>query len=163
MPPGDAFRVAGVYETAFWRDDGLAGEAWGPQVPFSFTHDVSPPGGEPGVLATFFVGARAARIRELPEDERREVTLAALTKCFGPRAGEPLAYYERDWGSEEWTRGGYCASMSPGLWSKYGGTVRDPVGRLLWAGTETATEYAGYMEGALQSGERAANEALALT
>ena len=69
---------------------------------------------------------------------------------------------ERDWGSDEWTRGGYCASMTPGLWSRYGSALRDPVGRLAWAGTETATEHAGYMEGALQSGERAASEALAL-
>ena len=69
---------------------------------------------------------------------------------------------ERDWGSDEWTRGGYCSSMTPGLWSRYGSALRDPVGRLTWAGTETATEHTGYMEGALQSGERAASEALAL-
>jgi monoamine oxidase len=163
MSPGDAFRIAGVYETAFWRDEGLAGEAWGPELPFSFTHDVSPRSGEPGVLATFFVGERARRIRELTPERRREVALSALAACFGPAAARPLAHFERDWGSEEWTRGGYCASMPTGLWSRYGGALRDPVGRLAWAGTETASEHAGYMEGALQSGERAAGEALALT
>jgi monoamine oxidase len=163
MAPGDAIRVAAVYESAFWRAQGLVGEAWGAALPFSFTHDVSPASGEPGVLATFFVGERARRIRALPADRRRAVTLDALEGCFGPAAAHPLVHYERDWGSEEWTRGGYCASMAPGLWSRYGGALRAPVGPLLWAGTETATEHAGYMEGALQSGERAAAEALALT
>jgi monoamine oxidase len=163
MAPGDAIRVAAVYETAFWRDAGLVGEAWGATLPFSFTHDVSPASGDPGVLAAFFVGERARRIRELPADRRRSVTLDALAGCFGRAAAHPLVYYERDWGSEQWTRGGYCASMPPGLWSRYGSALRDPVGRLLWAGTETATDHAGYMEGALQSGERAAGEALALT
>jgi len=162
MSPGDAVRMADVYDTAFWRDDGLTGEAWGPKLPFSFTHDVSAPGGSPGVLATFFVGERARRIRELPAERRREVALSALADCFGDHAAHPRAHVERDWGSDEWTRGGYCASMTPGLWSRYGSALRDPVGRLAWAGTETATEHAGYMEGALQSGERAASEALAL-
>jgi monoamine oxidase len=162
MSPGDAVRMADVYDTAFWRDDGLSGEAWGPNLPFSFTHDVSSPGGAPGVMATFFVGERARRIRELPPERRREVALTALAECFGDRAAHPRAHVERDWGSEEWTRGGYCASMTPGLWSRHGGALRDPVGRLAWAGTETATEHAGYMEGALQSGERAASEVLAL-
>lgn len=162
MSPGDAVRMADVYDKAFWRDEGLTGEAWGPKLPFSFTHDVSSPGGAPGVLATFFVGERARPIRELSPERRREVALAALVDCFGDRAARPRAHVERDWGSDEWTRGGYCSSMTPGLWSRYGSALRDPVGRLTWAGTETATEHAGYMEGALQSGERAASEALAL-
>lgn len=36
--------------------------------------------------------------------------------------------------------------------------LREPVGRLYFAGTETATEWSGYMEGAVQAGERAARE-----
>lgn len=162
MAPGDAIRVAAVYETAFWRDAGLVGEAWGATLPFSFTHDVSPSSGTPGVLAAFFVGERARHIRALPPERRRPVILTALAGCFGPQAMQPLVFLERDWGREEWTRGGYCASMGPGLWSRHGAALREPVGRLLWAGTETATEHAGYMEGALQSGERAAAEALAI-
>lgn len=36
--------------------------------------------------------------------------------------------------------------------------LREPVGRLYFAGTETATEWSGYMEGAVEAGERAARE-----
>jgi monoamine oxidase len=48
----------------------------------------------------------------------------------------------------------------PGVLTGYGPALRTPVGRLHWAGTETATRWAGYMDGALQSGERAATEVL---
>jgi len=51
--------------------------------------------------------------------------------------------------------------MPPGVWTAYGEALRAPVGRLHWAGTETATVWNGYMEGALLSGERAAAEVLA--
>jgi monoamine oxidase len=43
----------------------------------------------------------------------------------------------------------------------FGPALRAPVGRLHWAGTETATEYTGYMEGAVESGTRAASEVVA--
>ena len=36
--------------------------------------------------------------------------------------------------------------------------IRKPVGNIFFAGTETATQWSGYMEGAVQAGERAARE-----
>jgi monoamine oxidase len=159
---GDVIRAVSVYDTAFWREDGLAGEIWGPELPCSFTHDMSPPDGRPGVLATFFVGERARRIRALTPPERRVQTLDALARCLGPGAACPLAHHERDWRRDPWTGGGYSASLGPGMWSRNGSELRRSVGRIAWAGTETATEHAGYAEGALQSGERAAGEVLAL-
>ena len=41
-----------------------------------------------------------------------------------------------------------------------GATLRQPDGRIHFAGTETAVEWTGYLEGALESGERAAREVL---
>jgi monoamine oxidase len=52
--------------------------------------------------------------------------------------------------------------MPPGVWTQYGPALRAPIGRLHWAGTETATIWNGYMDGAIQSGERAANEVRAV-
>ncbi|HLY32828.1 MAG TPA: FAD-dependent oxidoreductase, partial [Ktedonobacterales bacterium] len=60
-------------------------------------------------------------------------------------------------------RGCYAGYMPPGVWTTYGHVLRAPIGRLHWAGTETATEWNGYMDGALQSGERAAHEVITLT
>ena len=48
--------------------------------------------------------------------------------------------------------------MAPGVLSAYGQELARPCGRIHWAGTETATVWSGYMEGAIRSGERAAEE-----
>jgi monoamine oxidase len=163
MPHGDVTKVVVLYTSAFWRSEGLSGEAWGPQLPFSFSYDMSPPDGSPGVLTLFFVGDRAQRLRALGEHGRRKAVMAALTCCFGGRAERPVAMFSRDWAAEEWTRGAYCGYMPPGVWTRYGRALRAPVGPIAWAGSETAVEHAGYMEGAIESGERAAAEALAAT
>jgi monoamine oxidase len=163
MPHGDVLKAVAVYDQAFWRRDGLSGEAWGPELPFSFSYDMSSPEGDPGVLTLFFVGDRARRFRALPAAGRRATLLGALERCFGPRGARPLACFERDWAAEEWTRGAYCGYMPPGVWTTYGRALRAPVGPIAWAGTETAVEHMGYMEGAIESGERAAAEALAQT
>ena len=161
MPHGDVTKTVVVYKTAFWRDAGLSGEAWGDELPFSFSYDMSPPDGDPGVLTLFFVGERARRHRSLSAIARRIASLEALECCFGRPAGHPLSVVERDWAAEPWTRGAYGAYMPPGVWTRYGNALRAPVGPIAWAGTETAVEHAGYMEGAIESGERAAAEALA--
>ena len=161
MPHGDVTKTVVVYESAFWRDEGLSGEAWGDDLPFSFSYDMSPPDGAPGVLTLFFVGDRSRRHRALGAATRRQVVGEALEICFGPEAARPDALLERDWAAEPWTRGAYCAYMPPGVWTRYGQALRAPVGPIAWAGTETAVEHSGYMEGAIESGERAAAEVLA--
>jgi monoamine oxidase len=152
-----------VYDCAFWRRAGLSGEAWGDELPFSFSYDMSPPAGSPGVLTLFLVGDRARRHRALRTPGLRRAALhRALVECFGDQAACPLAEFERDWAAEEWTRGAYCGYMPPGVCTRYGSALRSPIGPLVWAGTETAVEHNGYMEGAISSGERAAVEALSL-
>jgi monoamine oxidase len=161
MPHGDVTKTVLVYETAFWREAGLSGEAWGADLPFSFSYDMSPPDGRPGVLTLFFVGDRAHRHRGSSTAARRDIVLRALECCFGPRAARPLATFERDWAAEPWTRGAYCGYMPPGVWTRYGHALRAPVDCITWAGSETAVEHTGYMEGAIESGERAAAEVVA--
>jgi monoamine oxidase len=162
MPNGDVTKAVFVYDCAFWRRAGLSGEAWGEELPFSFSYDMSPPSGTPGVLTLFLVGDRARRFRSLKTPGLRRAALHhALVCCFGDAAGQPLAAFGRDWAAEEWTRGAYCGYMPPGGWTRYGAALRSPVGPLVWAGTETAVEHNGYMEGAIESGERAAAEMLA--
>jgi monoamine oxidase len=93
--------------------------------------------------------------------DRRRMVVDCFSRLFGRRAAAPDGYVERLWAEEEWTRGCYGAAMPPGAWTEYGAALRAPVGRLHWAGTETATRWMGYMDGAVRSGERAAAEALA--
>jgi monoamine oxidase len=52
------------------------------------------------------------------------------------------------------------AHFPPGILTRYGHLLREPFGRVHWAGTETSTTSHGAMDGAVRSGERAAREIL---
>ena len=69
-----------------------------------------------------------------------------------------VAFVEKNWLEDPWSRGCYVGVMGPGTMTAYGSALREPCGRIHWAGTETATEWMGYIEGAIQSGRRAADE-----
>jgi monoamine oxidase len=160
MPQGATIKCHAVYEQPFWRADGLSGEAVSTSGPVMIAFDNSPPDGSPGVLVGFVVGRQARELSDATASERRQAVLDSLVRLFGARAGSPLQYVERDWSAEEWTRGCPVCRFAPGGWTGFGRWLRQPVGRIHWAGTETATHWSGYMEGALQSGERAAREVL---
>jgi monoamine oxidase len=113
------------------------------------------------VLVGFLEGAHAHAAAGLGEKERRDLVVADLVAYFGPRAGEPTAYLELDWAAEEYSRGCYGAFATPGTLTRYGRSLRPPIGPLHWAGTETAMRWAGYMDGAAESGQRAAREVIA--
>lgn len=161
MPAGSVIKVNVVYDEPFWRAAGLTGQAAGDRAPIKFTFDNSPPSGSPGVLVCFLEGAQARRFGRVDAAARRRAVLASLVGYFGPRAGKPIDFIEQDWSAEEWTRGCYGAHLAPGVWTQFGPALREPIGRIHWAGTETAGVWSGYMDGALTSGERAAAEVLA--
>jgi monoamine oxidase len=150
-----------VYDEPFWREDGLSGEALSASGPATLTFDNSPPSGRPGVLLGFVGGPEERTLGRLRPEERRGAVLAGLARLFGPRALEPRAFLEHSWSEEEWSRGGPTCYMPPGAWTACGPALRAPLGPLHWAGTETATRWCGFMDGAVRSGERAAAEALA--
>jgi len=161
VPQGSIIKAEVVYTEPFWRGQGLKGFAFATDGPVIASFDNSPPGGSPGVLAAFVKGDQARRLARLDPVERRREVVGSLVRFFGERAGSPEAYHEFDWSAEEWTRGCYGGHFPPGVWTQYGPALRQPVGRIHWAGTETSTVWNGYMEGAVRSGERAAGEVLA--
>ena len=158
---GRLIKCAAVYERPFWRDAGLSGEALSDIGPTTLTFDNSPPDGKPGVLLGFVGGADAEPYARLDVAGRRDSVLACFARLFGDDAREPLDYVEQDWGAEEWSGGGPTFVLAPGAWSAAGPGLREPVGPIHWAGTETASRWAGFMDGAVRSGERAAAEILA--
>ena len=113
-------------------------------------------------LLAFVAGSAARRFSRTAREERREQVLHELARFFGPEAKAPIEYAEMDWGEEEYSGGCPFGNFPPGVLSVCGEALRAPVGRIHWAGTETARECMGYMEGALESGDRAADEVLAL-
>jgi monoamine oxidase len=158
MAMGATTKCMAVYERPFWRDRGLSGEVACTGGPVTVVFDNSPADGSRGMLLGFVVGRPARELSELPEADRKRAVLAAFVRFFGPEAAQPLEYVEQDWSAEEWTRGCPTGTMAPGVMTMFGPALRAPTGRLHWAGTETAVEHCGYMEGAVESGERAARE-----
>jgi monoamine oxidase len=158
---GTLTKVAAVYDTPFWRDAGLSGGALTTGGPVSAAFDQSPPGGRPGIAMGFVGGDYARRYAVMPRAARRAAVLDQFARFYGPKARDPYEYLETSWSAEQWTRG--CPVGIPGLGTllAYGPRIRQPVARIHWAGTETATYWNGYMDGAVSSGERAAAEVLA--
>lgn len=161
LRPGRLTKCMALYEEPFWRADGLSGEAVTDAGPVTLTFDSSPRDGSAGVLLGFVGGPEVGEMAGVGEAERRAAVLGCFTRLFGPRAAQPLDYVEQEWSAEQWSGGGPTSNFGPGGWTECGPALREPVGRVHWAGTETATVSSGYMEGALQAGERAAADALA--
>jgi monoamine oxidase len=162
MPMGAVIKAMCVYDEPFWRAEGLTGQGTSDEGPVQITFDNSPPSGSPGVLLGFIEGRAARQLGGQPVAVRRRAVVDCFARIFGPRASRPLEYIERDWSAEEWSRGCYGAYMAPGVLSQFGPALRQPCGRIHWAGTETAEVWCGYMDGAVRSGERAAADVLPL-
>jgi monoamine oxidase len=161
MPMGSVIKCMAIYDEPFWRSDGLSGQALSLPGPAQVVFDNTPPHGTPGVLLGFLEARDARALGAVPERERRDAVLATFARLFGPRAASPSGWAEKDWSAEPFSRGCYAGVLGPGAWTGYGRALREPVGRVHWAGTETATRWMGYFDGAIQSGRRAASELLA--
>lgn len=151
---GAAVKVVAHYPTPFWRQDGLAGAAFSRTGPLQEIHDMSGPGGEPAALFGF---AHARTVR--PGFEHAVTT--QLARLFGPAAGTPAALHVQDWRAQRWTAPSTVQHLTDH--SLFGHPLyQRPAlnGSLHWASTETATDHAGHIEGALASGERAARAVL---
>jgi monoamine oxidase len=159
---GSVIKVMVVYEKPFWRDEGLNGQVLCDTAPIHSVYDNSPEDGSLGVLLGFVEGENARHLRCLGHAARERLTLEALAGFFGEKALNYKGYLEKNWLTDPWVLGGYCGHFSPNVWTNYGGALREPCGKIHWAGTETSGVWNGYMEGAVLSGERAAKEILAL-
>jgi len=160
-PQGWLLKCEAVYNRPFWRDAGLTGSAVSDTGPAPVTFDNTPPSGSPGVLFGFVGGDYARAHRNKSKSDRRKAILDNFATYFGPEALSPRRYFEKDWRKEVWTRGCPTGITPPGVLTSFGRALREPIGRIHWAGTETATYWNGYMDGAVRSGERAAAEVLA--
>ncbi len=172
IPMGSVIKATVVYDEAFWRKMGFSGGSLNVGSHVSSTADggLAPGIDRPGLMIAF-IGSESARVLgRMTQAQRQEIVVGELVKLFGPKAAElsrsivypptGLAYIDHNWSEEEWTRGDYAAFLQPGVLTGYGQEIRKPFGRVHWAGTETATEWNVYMDGAVQSGERAAQEVL---
>ncbi|KAG9510291.1 Amine oxidase [flavin-containing], partial [Fragariocoptes setiger] len=165
-PMGMVAKVILYYETAFWKQRGLCGSLM-LQTKDHFSHPVvfaldetKPDGSHPAIIA--FVPARSwYETRSLSKEDKGRL----VARCFADATGydeflTPIAVEHFDWTSEQYSGGCYTTTHSPGALTKFGHALRQPYGRIYYAGTETAIKWSGYMDGAVSAGERAAREIL---
>ncbi len=157
---GSVIKVLAVYDHPFWREDGLAGEAFATYQFVREAYDNSPPSGEPGVLVSFLPGERCEEAERMSADERRAVVLEGFAAFFGDEARNVVDYIEVDWSAEEWTRGAYSATFEVGGLSRFGADLRRPIGPFHWACTDISGVGNMHMEGAIRSGQAAAETVL---
>ncbi|HYZ57923.1 MAG TPA: FAD-dependent oxidoreductase [Streptosporangiaceae bacterium] len=160
MSMGALMKVDAVYPTPFWRAAGLTGQSIQDVPPVRASFDNSPPDASVGVLMAFIGGATWRDWGNRSLADRRAGVLQAFANAFGPQALSPIDYVEHDWTAERWTLGAPVAIAGVGTVYGDGSTIRTPHGLVHWAGTETATYWSGYMDGAVSAGLRAAAEVL---
>lgn len=158
LPMGAAMKVYAIYPTPFWRKKGFSGQIVSDEYPVKVTFDVGHGDDDLGVLLVFVEGNDARNFIDLPESERKTMILEKLTRFLGAEAANPIEYIDKCWTEEEWTRGCYVGLMAPNTMTQFGRYLRTPFLHIHFAGTETAEKWCGYLDGAIESGYRAATE-----
>jgi monoamine oxidase len=160
-PMGSVLKVHAVYDSPFWRESGLNGQIVSSEGLLRLTFDDSPEDAGPGVIVGFVAGDEHDSLAGLKPGERRDSLVADLVRAFGPQAAQPIEILEQDWPADPFSLGGPVTVLGPGVLTRFGPALREPVGSVHFAGTETALEWCGYIDGAISSGLRAAGEVLA--
>ena len=151
---GSVIKYVAVYERPFWREAGFSGEVVSDTGITVTTFDDSSPTARHAALVTFSDGRAAAHWSDRTAGRAPQAAvLAEFVRFFGPEAARPIAFAEKNWNDDPWSRGCYVGVAGPGTLTGFGEALREPCGRIHWSGTETATEWMGYLDGAIQSGE----------
>jgi monoamine oxidase len=144
-----------AYDRPFWRADGLSGESVADTGTVFASFDVSPSADGPGILMAFC----DPRVFDTHAPEvRKAQVVKQLTELFGPQAAHPIDYIDHCWGTDSFAPGGPNPAVAPYAMSRYGSVMSEPHGRVHWAGTETAGEWTGSMNGAVLSARRVSGE-----
>ncbi|MBX7066642.1 MAG: FAD-dependent oxidoreductase [Parachlamydiales bacterium] len=163
MPMGSAIVCVPFYKKPFWRERGLSGKVVTNEGFVRMIYDGSPADGSYGALSVLLLGNSVMHIEKNSQSWLADAVLSTLSKFFGEQALDPEEFIFYNWNEDPWARGGYSAYMPPGVMTSLGMTIPRPTGRIHWAGTEMATEFYGYMEGAIEAGLRAADQILSQT
>lgn len=160
--PGSYWKFFACYDKPFWRDSGFSGEVTCPDGLVSLAFDISPVNATHGVIMAFVVGHNARTLSIRNREERKEAVLSTFVEFFGNNAKTPFRFVEHTMMDEDYIGGCPVSNPAPGMWTTLGEWLRKPFGRVHWAGTETSNVWNGYMEGAVNSGQCAAQEILEL-
>ncbi|MFI0445172.1 flavin monoamine oxidase family protein [Actinomadura sp. 6N118] len=161
-PMGSIAKFVAVYDTPFWRADGLTGQAIADSGAVDATFDNSPADGSRGILMGFINQTNIRRLDSASPEQVKAAGMESFVKLFGDKAKSPVRTAVQRWDNETWSGGGPTGIAPPGVLTDFGAALRTPCGLVHWAGTETSGFWTGYMDGAVRSGERVAKEVAAV-
>ncbi len=160
MQMGAVIKCFALYERPFWRGRAMnvpdPDELIVDHVLEATSHD-----GRHPALVAFICGADAVHWSDAGPEKRRQAVLENLARVFGAEALRPSEYFDHDWQTEPYIGGGYNCYAPPGVMTAGYEALDEPIGRIHFAGTETAQYFEGYIEGALTSADRAVHECVA--
>ncbi|GAB1196690.1 hypothetical protein APSETT444_005965 [Aspergillus pseudonomiae] len=159
---GDYNKAIVCYDQPWWRGKGFNGYFASYTGPVILARDTSVDERNHYSLTCFVNGQPGRDWSKLYPHERRAVVLKQIAKIFkadaNSEAFRPIEIFDQVWKHEEFSRGALAPVTALGHLTKYASVYGKPVGNLHFVGTEYSTEWKGYMEGALCSGERGAHE-----
>lgn len=157
MPIGRTVKCIASYDKPFWRDKWCGMAISNCTYPV-WTMDDTTADGCYAIMA-FVVGDQATKFTALDQKQREQAIIQSLVDMYGlEEFKNNTGYVEKDWNAEPWAWGCPVGMMAPGALTRFGAALRTSSGAIHWAGTETATKWQGYMNGAIVAGQRAANE-----
>ena len=159
-PLGSTIKAHLTYRSRFWQKLGYSGEAVSDGAPISVVYDNTDAREQQPALVAFVVADAARALAERSREERRQAVIEGLIRIFGEQANACTDYTDYVWAADPYSGGAPVAFHPPGALSSCGQALREPIAGLRWASTETATEWTGFMEGAVESGRRVAMEVL---
>ncbi|XP_066267398.1 amine oxidase [flavin-containing] B-like isoform X4 [Branchiostoma lanceolatum] len=161
MPMGSIIKTNTFYNTAFWKEKGFCGSALSDKGPVNYCMDDTKPDGTHPAIMGFILSTHAREYCEMSTEQRKQAVCKHYAEVFQcPEFLHPVNYVEQNWMAETFSGGCYAATLGPGVMTSFGRELRKPFCRMYFAGTETAVKWAGYMDGAVEAGERAAREVM---
>lgn len=166
---GLVIKVHAVYETPFWREDGLSGTAFGgdrlvAEIYDNTNYGKNFAGGEEGkedtfgTLVGFVSDVYAEEMWALTAEERKERILDAMSIYLGDKVKNPIAFFLSDMAAEEWTRGAYATSYDLGGLSRWGHLQNQPTGPIYYSSSDIAGAGYQHVDGAVRIGETVAQQ-----
>ncbi|KAK0842527.1 hypothetical protein LTS02_016456, partial [Friedmanniomyces endolithicus] len=159
---GSLGKATAIYRTPFWRTANLSGQVVSDKGYARTTFDVSPADASYGAILGFIEADEMRVLDNATEAEMQDLISSDYVRYFGPQAANATQWVFKRWDNSLYSRGGPVAVAEPETLTGYSDALRKTCGGIHWAGTETSPYWTGYMDGAIRSGERAANEILGI-
>lgn len=151
---GAVTKVLIEYRQRFWEERGWNGRLTTDSPIVLTWHATSHVEDPRGILTVYTGGGPGVTLAALSDEERTHVAVAEIEKLFPGSSDLIENTATMAWPNEPYTRASYAA-LAPGQVTAHWKTLFEPAGRLFFAG-EHATPIQGFMEGAVESGQRAA-------